>query len=311
MRLFTRTKTLILALVLVLSVSTLVGCGRSEEESNNSGTALSGTIEIDGSSTVFPITAAMGEEFQNLNRDVKVTIGVSGTGGGFKRFITGDTDISNASRHIKDSEAQKAKENNIDYSELSVAIDGIAVIVNPQNDWATNLTVEDLNKIWAANGGVTKWSDINPDWPSEEINLYGPGTDSGTFDYFTEVILGDEEIRTDFIASEDDNVLVQGVSGDKNALGYFGYAYYIENKDNLNLVSINGVEPNDETIASGEYSPLSRPIFIYVNHESYNNKAQVKEFVNFYFENAVDIVPEIGYIPLSHDQYEEELNKLK
>lgn len=323
MRKLFNSKSLALLLVLLLSTSVFVACGSdsgqtnegTNEQGDNSEEAqdkLSGSIEIDGSSTVFPITEAVAEEFQMNNPEVKVTVGVSGTGGGFKRFVVGETDISDASRPIKDSEASKAEENGVNYTELTVALDGISVVVNPANDWAKDLSTEDLKKIWEPNSSVKNWSDLNPDWPNEKINLYGPGTDSGTFDYFTEAIVGESgKVRTDFTASEDDNVLVNGVAGDKYALGYFGYAYYEENQDKLKVVAINGVKPSPDTIGEGEYTPLARPIFIYVSHDSYKNKKQVNEFVNYYIDIARDVVPQTGYSPLSEQKYEEELSELE
>lgn len=318
-----------LTLLLVLSlvaVFTLTACGggngsaenqQGQDNNNEQGqeAKLSGTIEIDGSSTVYPITEAVAEEFMNVNPDVLVTVGVSGSGGGFKRFTVGETDISDASRPIKDKEAAKAEENGIEYYEMPVAFDGITVVVNPDNDWVDHLTVEELKKIWEPESNVKKWSDIRPDWPDKEIKLYGPGTDSGTFDYFTEEICGDGGAsRADYTASEDDNILVQGVVGDKYALGYFGYAYYAENTDKLKSVAIdNGdgpVEPTMETINNGSYSPLSRPLFIYVSKKSLE-RPEVKEFVKFYMENAPQLVKEVGYVPLTDEMYKDNLSKVK
>jgi phosphate transport system substrate-binding protein len=267
-----------------------------------------GTIEIDGSSTVFPITQAVAEEFQNDNPDVRVNVGISGTGGGMKRFTVGETDINDASRPIKDSEKENAENNNIEYYEIKVAIDGLAVIVNKDNDFVDYLTTEELKKIWEPGSSVKKWSDVRSEWPEQSIRLYGPGTDSGTFDYFTDVIVGEEGAsRPDFTASEDDNVLVQGIAGDTHALGYFGYAYYIENTDKLKIVPIdsgNGpVIPSDETINAGQYAPLSRPLFIYVNRESLN-RPEVKEFIIYYMEYANLLVSEVGYTPYPDSEYE-------
>ncbi|TYP54194.1 PstS family phosphate ABC transporter substrate-binding protein [Thermosediminibacter litoriperuensis] len=300
--------TLSLAAVLVLAA-----CGASNR-SQSGQASLSGSIQIDGSSTVYPITEAVAEEFMNIYPDVNITVGVSGTGGGFKRFTAGETDMSNASRPIKDEEAAKAEENNIEYIELPVAYDGITVVVNKQNDWVDRLTVEELKKIWSPGSKVTKWSDIRPGWPNEKINLYGPGTDSGTFEYFTEVINGEaKKSRSDYTASEDDNVLVQGVSGDRYALGYFGFAYYLENSDKVRAVAIDGgsgpVEPTMETINNGTYKPLARPVFIYVNKKSLE-RPEVKEFVKFYMENAPELVEEIGYVPMPDSVYQENLNKI-
>ncbi len=276
---------------------------------------LSGTIEIDGSSTVFPITQAMAEEFQKIHRDVRINVGISGTGGGFKRFTTGETDISDASRPITTSEAAAAQTNNINYIEFEIALDGIAVVVNPQNTWVDYLTTAELKMIWNVNSTVTKWSDVRAGWPDQPLHLYGPGTDSGTFDYFTEVINGKtKSSRADFTASEDDNILVQGVSGDSNSLGYFGYAYYVENKDKVKVVPIDSgagpVTPNDTTITSNTYTPLSRPLFIYVNTASLE-RAEVKAFLEFYMENGEVLVHEVGYTPLTAQVYEDNLATIK
>ncbi|ADL07135.1 PstS family phosphate ABC transporter substrate-binding protein [Thermosediminibacter oceani] len=301
--------TLSLAAVLVVTA-----CGASNR--NQGGQAnLSGSIEIDGSSTVYPITEAVAEEFMNTYPDVNITVGVSGTGGGFKRFTAGETDISNASRPISDEEAAKAKESGVEYIELPVAYDGITVVVNKENDWVDHLTVEELKKIWSPGSKVTKWSDIRPGWPDEKINLYGPGTDSGTFEYFTEAVNGEaKKSRSDYTASEDDNVLVQGVSGDRYALGYFGFAYYLENSDKVKAVPIDGgsgpVEPTAESIKNGTYKPLARPIFIYVNKKSLE-RPEVKEFVKFYMENAAELVEEVGFVPMPESEYQENLNKIE
>lgn len=298
----------------------LAGCGSKPAEQGTQDPAkeevkLTGEIKIDGSSTVFPITEAIAEEFRAAYPDVKIPVGVSGTGGGFKKFAAKETDISNASRPIKDGEAEAAKANGVEYIELMVAYDGLSVLVNPANTWVDSLTVEELKKIWGPDSTVKTWKDVRAEWPAEEIKLYAPGTDSGTFDYFTEVINGKSgAIRPDFIGSEDDNVLVQGIAGDKNAIGFFGYAYYEENKDKLKVVKIdngNGaIEPTFETIKSGSYAPLSRPIFIYVNKASLE-KPEVKAFVTFYLETAKDIVKEVGYIALPDGEYTAGLNKIK
>jgi len=276
---------------------------------------LSGTIEIDGSSTVFPITQAVAEEFQKINTNVKINVGISGTGGGFKRFTKGETDISDASRPISTSEKGLATTNKINYVELKIALDGIAVVVNPQNTWVDYLTTAELKMIWNANSTVTKWSDIRSTWPDRPIHLYGPGTDSGTFDYFTEVINGKiKSSRADFTASEDDNILVQGISGDSNSLGYFGYAYYAENKAKLKDVPIDSgagpVSPNDTTITSNTYTPLSRPLFIYVNSAALK-RPEVKAFVEFYMVNGEALVHEVGYTPLASQVYKDNLSTIK
>ena len=268
---------------------------------------LSGTIEIDGSSTVFPVSEAVAEEFGKLHPDVRVNVGVSGTGGGFKRFTVGETDISDASRPIKDAEAQAAADNGIEYYPLRVAMDGLSVMVSPENDFVECLTTDQLKMIWEPGSTVSKWSDVDPSWPSSDIALYGPDTDSGTFDYFTEEIMGEAQLsRPDYTASADDNVLVQGIAGGKYSLGYFGFAYYQENQDKLNLVAVdsgNGcVLPTSESIENGTYSPLSRPLFIYVSKQSME-RPEVKAFVEFYLDNAADLAQEVGYIKLGDDEY--------
>jgi len=273
-----------------------------------------GTIEIDGSSTVYPITQAVAEEFQDFYPDVYPIVGVSGTGGGFKRFTVGETDISDASRPIKASEAQAAADNGIEYVEFEIALDGLAVVVNHDNTWVDYLTVEELNMIWNPDSTVDSWNDVRSEWPDQPIRLYGPGTDSGTFDYFTEVIVGESGAsRSDYTASEDDNVLVQGIAGDTYALGYFGYAYYAENTDTLKIVPIDSgsgpVTPTDQTINSGQYSPLSRPLFIYVSKASLA-RPEVENFVRFYMENAEQLVAEVGYTPLPTSVYQQNLETL-
>jgi phosphate transport system substrate-binding protein len=267
-------------------------------------------IKIDGSSTVYPITEAVAEEFQKLMKgSVKVTVGISGTGGGFKKFSRGETDISDASRPITKKEIDASKEAGIDYIELPVAYDGLAVMVNPKNNWVTSMSVAELKKIWEpeAEGKILKWNQVNPAWPDAPLKLYGPGVDSGTFDYFTEAIVGKaRSSRGDFTASEDDNVLVQGIASDRGGLGFFGYAYYAENPDKLKLVAIDGgrgpIQPSEKTVMDGTYSPLSRPIFIYVNKKS-AERPEVKEFVEFYLKNAPKLVKEVKYIPLPDKAY--------
>ncbi|RKS53817.1 phosphate ABC transporter substrate-binding protein (PhoT family) [Gillisia mitskevichiae] len=304
-------------LIAILSFA-VISCGNNKGQDNENGEAGSGTISIDGSSTVYPITEAVAEEFRAEQPDVDVTIGVSGTGGGFKKFGRGEINISDASRPIKESEAAIAKENNITYVELEVAYDGLAVVINPENDWATTFTVEELKKIWepAAQGKIMKWNQINPAWPNEEIHLFGPGVASGTFDYFTEAIVGESgSSRGDFTASEDDNVLVQGVSGDKYGLGFFGLAYFEANQDKLALASVDGgngpVKPSTETVKNGTYAPLSRPLYIYVNSSSLKDK-QVIDFVNFYLDEAGALAKDVGYISMTKEEYaiqKEKFNK--
>ena len=301
----------LIAVVAVVAILVLVA-GYWLMTNNNQN--ISGTIEIDGSSTVFPITQAVAEEFAKINPDIRVNVGVSGTGGGFKRFQVGETDINDASRPIKTSEAEECAKNGVEYIEFTIAIDGLAVMVNPENTWVDYLTVEELNMIWKPESTVDSWNDIRSEWPDQKIHLYGPDTDSGTFDYFTDVINGDEGVsRADYTASADDNVLVQGIAGDKNALGYFGYAYYAENADKLKIVPIdsgNGpVIPSDETVKAGQYTPLARPIFIYVNKASLENEV-VHEFVKFYMENAEWLVAEVGYTPQPSSVYQNNLAEL-
>ena len=304
-----------LILVGVMALSLAACGGGTETEGEAPDTPLTGTIAIDGSSTVFPITEAIAEEFNGTYPEVRIPIGVSGTGGGFKKFIAGETDISNASRPIKDEEAQAAAAAGIEYIEMTIAYDGLSVLVNPANDWVDSLTVEELKMMWAPDSTVKTWSDIRSEWPNEEIKFYAPGTDSGTFDYFTEEINGESgAIRPDFTASEDDNVLVQGIAGDKNAIGFFGYAYYEENQDKLKLVAIdNGsgpVTPDFDTIQDGSYSPLSRPIFIYINKAALE-KPEVVEFITFYNTVGEEIIPEVGYVALPSADYQDNLELLK
>ncbi len=275
-------------------------------------------IKIDGSSTVYPITEAVAEEFQIAKKGkYKVTVGISGTGGGFKKFCRGETDISDASRPIKDSEIASCKKAGIDFIELPVAFDALTVVINPKNDWAATMTVADLKKIWepTAQGKITNWSQIRSKWPNAPLKLFGPGADSGTFEYFTEAIMGKARAsRGDFTASEDDNILVQGVASDRNALGYFGFAYYAENTNKLKAVSIdNGkgpVAPSSKTIEDGTYQPLGRPIFIYVSSKSMS-KPEIKEFVEFYLKQAPDLVPQIKYVPLPAKAYELALKRFQ
>ncbi len=284
--------------------------------------AASELIRVDGSSTVFPITEAVAEEFQKSSGGVKVMVGISGTGGGFKRFCRGETDISDASRPIKEKEIVACKESGIEYIELPVAYDGLAVMVNPDNTWVDHLTVKELKKIWepAAQGVVMKWSDVRAGFPDRTINLFGPGTDSGTFDYFTEAINGKSgSSRGDFTASEDDNVLVEGIASDAGALGYFGLAYYEQNKNKLKLVPIddenntNGsgpIAPSEKTVMDSTYQPLARPIFIYVNVKS-AAKEYIKKFVEYYMSHAAPLVQEVGYIPLQEEAYAAGLQRFK
>lgn len=307
-------------LAIMMSLALVLGaCGNKKEQKDGVTDAakLTGNISIDGSSTVFPITEAVAEEFRAIQPDVKVTIGVSGTGGGFQKFSRGETNISNASRPIKDKEIEACAENNITYLGLEVAYDGLAVVVNPGNTWVDSFTVEELKKIWepAAQGKIMKWNQIRPEWPNEEIHLFGPGTASGTFDYFTEAINGKSgSSRGDYTASEDDHVLVQGIEGDKYALGFFGLAYYEESKDKLTLIGVNNgkevVKPTLETVSNGTYSPLSRPLLIYVNSTSIK-QPEVVEFINFYLDKAAELSEDVGYIKLPADLYAKQKESFK
>ena len=272
------------------------------------------TVKIDGSSTVYPITEAVAEDFQKAKKGAaRVTVGVSGTGGGFKKFCAGDTDISNASRPIKASEREQCKKAGINFIELPVAYDAIAVVVNKNNTWAKNLTTAELKKIWepGAKGKITNWSQVRPGFPNAPLKLYGPGADSGTFDYFTEEINGKSKAsRTDFTPSEDDNVLVQGVSRDKNALAYFGFAYYDANKSKLKIVPINGVTPSRQTVENGKYQPLARPMFIYINAKA-AKRPEVKQFVEYYLSNAAKAAQSVKYVPLPAKAYSTALSHFR
>jgi phosphate transport system substrate-binding protein len=296
------------ALVLVTGA-----CGGGDDGAARS--ELSGSVEIDGSSTVYPITEAVAEEFGiEHGGAVRVTVGVSGTGGGFKRFCAGETQISNASRAISETETALCAQNGIEFIEVPVAIDGLVVVVNSENTAVECLTVDELKRLWEPNSQVSQWSQLRQGLPAEPIKLYGPGTNSGTFDYFTEEIMGEVgSIRTDFSASVDDNVLVQGVAGDRNAIGYFGYAYYQENQGTLRAVQIDDgqgcIAPTLETVTGGQYTPLSRPLFIYVSRAALE-RPEVMEFVRFYVQSAGELAPDVGYMPLDAAQYEQGLSQL-
>ena len=266
-----------------------------------------GNVAIDGSSTVYPITEAVLEEFSAANRNIRVTAGAKGTGGGFARFCRGETDINDASRPITEGEQELCEENGVDYVEIPVAFDGVTVAVNSENDWAQCITVEELRRIWQPESTIQQWSQVRDEWPERELVLYGPDTDSGTFDYFTETVVGEEAAsRSDYTASADDNVLVRGVRGDVGSLGYFGFAYYIENQDELRALAVDGgsgcVEPTRETIESGKYAPMARPLFIYVKQSALQRPA-VEQFVRYYLDNAPTLVPDVGYVPLSEERY--------
>jgi phosphate transport system substrate-binding protein len=302
----------------VLWVALLAGCPKpqsteapavtpSTTPSIPSGGQLTGQVQIDGSSTVYPIQEAIAEEFAEVQPDVKVTVGVSGTGGGFKRFCVGETDISNASRAIKDEEIKKCAENTVEYIELPIAFDGISIVVNPKNTWCESLTVAELKKIWEPQSKVKSWKDVRPSFPDKPITLYGPGTDSGTFEYFTEEIVGKKkESRSDYTASEDDNMLVQGIAGDGGALGYFGFSYWEENQDKLKLIPVDAgggaVAPSAETIRDGSYKPLSRPLFVYVAKAS-TDRPEVDAYVKFMLDNAGKLSAEVGAVALPDAVY--------
>jgi phosphate transport system substrate-binding protein len=306
-------------LTIALLISLGFACGGGP---TNSGTTESTVIKVDGSSTVFPITEAVAEEFQKEKQGrVKVTVGISGTGGGFKKFVRGETDISNASRPILTDEMAQAKSAGIEYLELPIAFDALTVVVNNQNDWVTSMKVEELKKIWEpeAQGKITHWNQIRPEWPNEKIILFGAGADSGTFDYFTEAIVGKPKAsRGDYTASEDDNVLVQGVEGTKYSLGYIPYAYFAPHSSRMKAVSIEWdknkvkepVTPSPENVIAGTYNPLSRPLFIYVNRKSLDKPA-VKEFVEFYLKNVATLAKEVKYVPLSETAYQMATERLR
>ena len=301
-----------IAIPLLVSSVTLAfvaaGCGGGD-----SGGA---TITADGSSTVGPFTTRAAEDFRVDNPDVQITVGISGTGGGFDRFCVGETDISNASRAIDDDEKAICEENGVEYVELQVATDALTNVVNSENDWVTCLTVEQLNAIWKPGSKVSNWNQVDPSYPDVALKLYGAGTDSGTFDYFTEVINGEGGAsRSDFSATEDDNVTVQGVSGDKGALGYFGFSYYEENQDKLKALEVDGgggcVAPSVVTAQDGSYTPLSRPLFMYVKTSSLADDASLEEFVRYALENEQTIAEQARFVPLTQEEIDEQLQKLE
>jgi phosphate transport system substrate-binding protein len=291
--------------MLLLALSFL-GCQGDDRGTQTTSSAI---IAVDGSSTVFPIAEAVAEEF-GKTRKVRVTIGVSGSGGGFKKFCKQETVISNASRPIKSSEVKLCADNGVEYVELPVAYDGIAVVVHKEADWVEHMTVDELKKLWApeAQGKVTRWNQVRTDWPDKEIHLFGPGVDSGTYDYFTHAVVGKEHAsRGDFTSSEDDNVLVQGIATDKGALGFFGLAYYTENRDKLKVVPVDGgdgpVIPSLQTVADGTYQPLSRPLFIYVNKQA-AERQEVQAYIAYFLNQGRPLVKEVGYIPLPDRAYQ-------
>src|ERR671910_1637375 len=277
--------------------------------------ALSGEIVSDGSSTVGPLTQAVAEEFNGQASNVQISVDISGTGGGFERFCAGETDVQNASRAIEEDEIAACAENGVDWYEFEVAYDGLTVVTNTENTWLTCITTDQLKQLWQKESPANTWADLNPDYPADTVNLYGPGTDSGTFDFFVETILGEDEIREDFTPSEDDNVLVEGVAGDVNALGYFGLAYYEANQDSLKALAVdngdgNCVTPSPETVQDGTYAPLSRPLFVYVKAGSLE-RPEVQEFVRFYLNEAPTLAAEVGYVASPDEAYAEDTASLE
>ena len=291
------------------------GCSRGPDSAGSGTPAGGGLVRVDGSSTVFPISEAVAEDFQKATPGTKVTVGISGTGGGFQKFCRGESDISNASRPIKPTEIEACSKSGIAYSEVPIAYDGLVVVVHPSNTWVDHLTVDELRKIWApeSQGKITRWSQVRAGWPDRELHLFGAGVDSGTYDYFTEAINGKEGAsRGDFTSSEDDNVLVQGVSTDELALGFFGIAYHEQNSSKVKAVPVddgkadNGagpITPSVETVKNGTYQPLSRPLFIYISHRS-AERPEVQGFMDFYFKSGAALVGEVGYVPLTTEGYQ-------
>lgn len=297
-------------------LAVLAGCSTAptpvETTSEDLASVSSKTVQVDGSSTVFPITVEMAERFKQMKAadGLEITVNFSGTGGGFDKFCQGETDISNASRPITQEEMAECRTNDVQYVELPVAYDALTVVINDENTWAQDISLAELKTLWdaSAENSITRWSQVRSDWPDEEILLYGPGTDSGTFDYFTEVIIGEDGTsRSDYISSEDDDELVQAVQSEPNALGYFGYAYYKEAGDSLKALAIdsgNGpIYPSGETIRSNEYQPLARPLFIYVSVDALDNNPAVAEFVEFYMANTRTVVSDVGYEPLPNEAF--------
>ena len=296
-------------LTVVLALALLPGCGGGRDErgaepaTSGATSSLSGRIEADGSSTVGPLTTAAAERFQRENPDVRITVGVSGTGGGFERFCRGETDLSNASRGIEDDEKQLCEKNGVEFTELQVANDALTVVVSRDNDWAECLTVEQLKAIWSPDSKIDTWKDLDAKFPDERLRLAGPGTDSGTFDYFTDVIVGEEGAsRTDYTASENDNVIAQAVAGEKGALGYFGFSYFEENKDKLEALAVDPgegcVAPSVETAQNGTYKPLSRPLFVYAKRASLE-RPEVEAFLRYLVDNEKEIAEAARFVPLT------------
>ena len=301
-------KALIVTSLLIVGI--IAACGGGEGGSG----AESSEILIDGSSTVFPISQAVAEEFRVDRPEVQIPVGISGTSGGFKRFVEGEIDIADASRPIKDSESAQAAANRVEFTEFTIAYDGLSIVINKSNDFATCLTVAELKQIWEPGSSVDNWNEVRSEFPDKPLRLYGPDTDSGTFDYFTAAINDKEDAsRADYTASSDDNVLVQGVSGDQGAMGYFGFAYYTENSEILNVVSVDSgdgcVGPSVTTINDGSYAPLSRPMFIYVNNASLE-RTEVRDFIEYYMNNAAELAEEVGYVGLSEADYQSQLEGL-
>ncbi|QDP42161.1 PstS family phosphate ABC transporter substrate-binding protein [Radiobacillus deserti] len=327
-------KLLALLAMLLITVGVLAACGggaeeEEEGETNSEGNTgenesaeaseeLSGAIAIDGSSTVFPIMEGLTYQYNQEQPEVEVSLNSSGSGGGFKKSTVGEIDLSNASRPIKDEEKAIAEENGIELKELEIAKDGLSVVVSKENDFIENITIDQLREIFLADNESTKWSDINPEWPEETIKIYSPGHDSGTFDYFNEVILEEKPMKEgeNTTLSEDDNTLVTGIESDPYAIGYFGYAYYAANEERLKVLGIdngdgNPVKPTPETVQDGSYTPLSRPLFTYVNVASLKEKPQVYDFVKFTLENAASAAEEVGYVALPEDKYTSQLEEIK
>ncbi len=318
----TRSKRFVMLTLIMVLALVVTACGGASSSTGGEGgkeaSSMTGKLDIDGSSTVYPLTEAIAEEFNRENPDVRIAVGVSGTGGGFKRFANGEIPIANASRHMKDKEKELATTNGVEPIELSVAYDGLSVIVSKDNTWVDKLTVDELKAIFEPGSKVKTWADVRAGWPNEKIKIYSPGADSGTFDYFTETINGEAQAsRNDeqVTFSEDDNNLVQGVAGDKNAIGYFGFAYFEENKDKLKAVPIdNGkgaIAPTYETVQDGSYAPLSRPLFVYVDKGMLQEKPEVKAFMEFYLNTIGELAQEVGYIALPQAEMDKEIAKLK
>ena len=308
-----------IALVLVLLTTLVMGCSsttaKTENGTGDSGGSNSagGTIRIDGSSTVYPISALMAELYKESHPDARIAVAFHGTGGGMKKFIAGEIDICDASRKIKDSESEACSDAGVEFVEFEVAYDGLAIVVSPDNTWCDCLTTEQLKKLWTPDNPAKTWSDLDPSWPAEEVALYGPGTDSGTFDYFTEEIVGEtKKSRSDYSPSEDDNVLVTGVSSNKNALGYFGFAYFEENREKLKLLGVDSgsgcMKPTMETVSENTYTPLSRPLYIYVRKSSLAEPA-IAEFVDFYLQKAGEAAKQVGYVPVKEEIHAANLEK--